>query len=427
MVKTQFMRKIILLFLLALIFRPATPRAQESFLLDSALAEAGRHYPAVRDKEWIRQQEQLALAQLKTQWLPQVQLNGQASYQSDVTRLPVSLPGVTIDPLSKDQYRAVADISQLIYDGGVMKSQRALQQQESQTDQSKVEVELQQLKERLSQYFLGVVLMDAQRKQAGLVMKDIETGMQKIQIQIQEGVAFRSNYDVLKAEWLKADQRLLDIQSSREALIDLISLYIGRKLDSSVHFTAIAPGDFIANEIKRPELRLFEQQRLLTGTREQLIKARTRPKLQLYAQGGYGRPGLNMLNNEFDLFYIGGVRFNWQISSLYTLKKERQQQATVRRRIDVQEDLFRQQTDARLIQEAAAIKKLEQLMERDREIIRLRESITKAASAQLENSVITANDYLREINAEDQARQALLLHEAQWLQARINYQIISGN
>jgi outer membrane protein TolC len=44
----------------------------------------------------------------------------------------------------------------------------------------------------------------------------------------------------------------------------------------------------------------------------------------------------------------------------------------------------------------------------------------------LESGVITANDYLREINAEDQARQALLLHELQWLQARINYKIISG-
>ena len=31
-----------------------------------------------------------------------------------------------------------------------------------------------------------------------------------------------------------------------------------------------------------------------------------------------------------------------------------------------------------------------------------------AAKAQLENGVITANDYLREVNAEDQSRQTLI-------------------
>lgn len=62
----------------------------------------------------------------------------------------------------------------------------------------------------------------------------------------------------------------------------------------------------------------------------------------------------------------------------------------------------------------------------DEEIITLRASVKDAAKAQLENGVITANDYLREVNAEDQSRQALITHQIQLLQAQINYQIISG-
>ena len=48
-------------------------------------------------------------------------------------------------------------------------------------------------------------------------------------------------------------------------------------------------------------------------------------------------------------------------------------------------------------------------------------------NAQLENGVITANDFLREVNAEDQARLSLITHRLQWLQAQINHETISGN
>lgn len=427
MVKCDFMRKILQAAAIACAMLPSTTRAQERLTLDSVMAQASRYYPAMRDRQWIRQQEQLAIANLKTGWLPQVQLSAQASYQSDVTRVPISLPGFSLEPLSQDQYRAVADISQLIYDGGVSRSQKRLQQEEALAAELGVEVELQQLREKMSQYYLAILLLDAQQKQARLVMQDIETGMQKVQAQVEQGLVLRSNYDVLKAEWLKADQRLLDLHSSRGALVDIVSLYLGRKLDTSTVFIPEPATGDRQKELDRPELKLFQQQRQLSLSQEQLLQARSLPRLQLFAQGGYGRPGLNMLKNEFALYYTGGIRLQWSLNSFYTLRRERKQQETLRRRMDVQEDLFRQRTSARLLQEESVLSKMEKLMERDKEIVALRESITKAASAQLESGVITANDYLREINAEDQARQTLLLHEVQWLQARINFQIISGN
>jgi outer membrane protein TolC len=52
--------------------------------------------------------------------------------------------------------------------------------------------------------------------------------------------------------------------------------------------------------------------------------------------------------------------------------------------------------------------------------------VKEAAIAQLQNGVITANDYLREVNAEDQARQSLISHQIQLLQAEINYQTTLG-
>ena len=83
-------------------------------------------------------------------------------------------------------------------------------------------------------------------------------------------------------------------------------------------------------------------------------------------------------------------------------------------------------TNSQLKQQLAEVEKFQLLVSSDNEIINLRKSVTDAAKAQLENGVITANDFLKEINAEDQARQLLITHQIQLLQAQINYQTISG-
>jgi len=79
-----------------------------------------------------------------------------------------------------------------------------------------------------------------------------------------------------------------------------------------------------------------------------------------------------------------------------------------------------------LVQQTAEIRKLEKLLAADEEILGLRSQVSAAVKAQLDNGVITAADYLREINAEDQARQTLAAHRIQLLQARINYSVTSG-
>jgi hypothetical protein len=58
--------------------------------------------------------------------VPQINIVGQATYQNEVTELPIKLPNISVDPLSKDQYKVYADISQTIYDGGNIKNQKKL-------------------------------------------------------------------------------------------------------------------------------------------------------------------------------------------------------------------------------------------------------------------------------------------------------------
>ncbi len=94
--------------------------------------------------------------------------------------------------------------------------------------------------------------------------------------------------------------------------------------------------------------------------------------------------------------------------------------------VDIQKETFVLNTNTQLRQQQSEIDKLKELIVTDEAIIDLRKSVKDASKAQLENGVITSNDYLREVNAEDQARQALITHQLQLLQAQINYQIIVG-
>jgi outer membrane protein TolC len=339
----------------------------------------------------------------------------------------IPFPGVSIEPLSKDQYKVVADVNQMIYDGGLLKQQTAFQKMNAEVEEQKIEVELYKLTDRINQLYLGILFIDEQLKQTELVKKDLQTGLKKIEAQVNGGVAFKSNLLLLRAELLKADQRIIELQSARTGLLDVLSLFTGEAYSAATVLQQPSISVFAAEQtIARPELNLFQKQKALLGEQQNLIKARNLPKTSFFFQGGYGRPGLNFLENKFATYYITGIRFNWAFGGLYTAKKEKELIGINQQIVAVQEDVFLLNTNTQLKQQQAEIDKINQLISKDREIIELRIKVKEAANAQLENNVITANDYLREVNAEDQARQMLIVHQLQLLQAQINYQTIKG-
>jgi len=419
------MKRLLLLLLIAFsLDTGAQPLQQLS--LTTAWELAQKNYPAVKQKELVRQTAGISVENLQKGFLPQFSISGQATYQSDVTSVPISVPGFSIEAPNKDQYKLVADVNQLIFDGGLTREQKAVQQLNAKVEDQKVEVELYKVRERINQLFLSILYLDEQLKQVDLVKKDIETGIKKVEAQVQNGVAFKSNLNMLKAELLKAGQRSIEITTSRKGLVAALALFVGQELNDQLILEQPVAPVTVAGQIARPELALYNEQEKLIGQQDKLIHAKNQPRASLFAQAGYGRPGLNMLKNDFAFYSIGGLRFNWSLGGLYTKKKEREQVQISKRVVEVQKETFLLNTNAQLTQQQAEIDKLQQLIRTDDEIIGLRKTVTEAARAQLENGVITANDYLKEVNAEDQSRQSMITHRVQLLQAQINYQTIAG-
>lgn len=399
--------------------------AQSILKLEEAQARAAANYPLLRQKALAQQQAQLNVSNLQKNLLPQISLGAQATYQSEVTQLPIKLPNITVDPLSKDQYRALLDVNQLIYDGGVIRQQQSLQHLGEKIASQQVAIELQKLRERINQIYLGALLLEYQLGQTAIVEKDLQAGLSRIKAQVSNGTAVKAAQASIEAELIRNQQRAIEISFSKQGLLDVLAVWMGDT--TSVQYQLQKPAEQIAAaEISRPELGYFMLQDSVYQLQNKLVDQKAAPKLSAFAQGGYGRPGLNMLKNEFAFFYTTGLRLQWSISSLYTNKQEKELTRISSRMNEVQKDQFMLQTNAALRQQLAEINKYKQLLSTDQQLIGLRVKVKETAAAQLENGLITPADYVREVQAEDQARQNALIHEMQLLQAIIQYNTISG-
>ncbi len=399
--------------------------AQSILKLEEAQARAAANYPLLRQKALAQQHAQLNVSNLQKNLLPQVSLGAQATYQSEVTQLPIKLPNITVDPLSKDQYRALLDVNQLIYDGGVIRQQQSLQHLGEKIASQQVAIELQKLRERINQIYLGALLLEYQLGQTAIVEKDLQAGLSRIKAQVSNGTAVKAAQASIEAELIRNQQRAIEISFSKQGLLDVLAVWMGDT--TSVQYQLLKPEEQIAAaDISRPELAYFMLQDSVYQLQNKLVDQKAAPKLSAFAQGGYGRPGLNMLKNEFAFFYTTGLRLQWSISSLYTNKQEKELTRISSRMNEVQKDQFMLQTNAALRQQLAEINKYKQLLSTDQKLIGLRVKVKETAAAQLENGLITPADYVREVQAEDQARQNALIHEMQLLQAIIQYNTISG-
>lgn len=404
----------------------AQAQTQAPLSIETCYALAVQHYPLAKQRELIAKSKDYSIENAAKGRLPQISFSGQATYQSDVTQIPIQLPGLDFPTPGKDQYKLYAEASQTLYDGGLIRQQQQAQEARAAVEGQQLDVELYKLKDRVNQLFFGILLLDAQLEQTALLKKDIRLGLNKTEAAIKNGVAFRSSLDILKAESLKADQRTIELTATRKAYSGMLALLIAQSPDQPLVLVS-PPPVAVSETINRPELMLFDAQNQSLALQHNLLTARNRPKVSLFLQTGFGRPALNVLSNDFEPYFIGGLRVQYPLSFLYTLKNDKALIDLSRAQVDLQKETFLFNTRLTLRQQNAEIGKLEALLRADEEIIVLRSGIKNTTSVQLENGVVNANDYLREVNAEDQARQNKLLHDIQLRMAQYNHQTTSGN
>lgn len=401
---------------------------QQTININQCYEWTRNHYPLIRQYGLIEQTEQYNLANAGKGWLPQLAVNAQATYQNEVTRLPFDtealssiLPGFDIPAVSKDQYKVSAELSQTLWDGGIIHSTREMVKAEATANREQLESDLYALNERVNQLYFGCLLQDELIRQNELLQKELQRNIDRITAMMDNGIANLSDKESLEVELLNARQKETELKASRTAYIRMLGALTGQVLENAVLTIPPLPGTQPKAVINRPELRALDARSSFVQVQNKQINAGLMPRIGAFIQGGYGRPGLNMLENSFSPFYIAGVRLSWNLGKLYTLKDDRRKIETSLRQIDVQKETFLFNTQLQLLQQNTEISKIQDLIQSDEKIIRLRTNIKKAAEVKLENGVISVTDLIREINAEDMAKQTAATHRIQHLMAVYSY------
>ena len=412
------------LFIILLLLVGLPSVAQQSITLEECYDLVTENYPLAKQSKLLETQNKLDAEVIATSKLPQLSLDAQATYQSDVIEFPLAMSG--IEPLNKDQYRATVSVNQLIYNGGATAASLDLKSAQLKTKQKQVEVSLYQLKQQINQLYFSVLL--AQESQLLLKAKKVqlEAKLKEVQSGIKYGVILPTSDKVLEAELLKINQQFNALESNKATLIETLSSLISQPIDASTTFQKPLIETQLRTELARPELELFQLKKDEIENSETLLSKQNAPKLLGFATGGYGNPGLNMLDNSFQTFYTVGVKVNWSIFDWNANKKQRESLAINKDFIENETEIFKLNTNIALNQQQKEIDKIESFITSDLEIINLRKDVLKSADSQLKNGVITSSAYITELTNLYEDENTLIKHNIQLQLAKANYNVIKG-
>lgn len=415
------MKKIFLLFFI-LPFTEALAQQADTISLNNCRQLAIANYPLIKQKDLLSEAAGLRIKNLNTNYFPQVSLNGQATFQSAVTEIPKISPMFDFPSMSQDQYKVTLDVNQTIWDGGTTAAQKKLENSNLLADQMNVDVEMAKIKERVNQIYFNILLAQQNEKVVRNIQEELKSKLKKTETGIKNEVMLQSNADIFKAEIIKTEQQLIELSNAKSASLKMLSEFINRTLSETTELI-IPEGPVIepVYDNKRLEMQLLDLQMNKLDISKSLVNTKVMPRFFAFGQGGYGRPGFNMLSNDFDFFYIVGAKLNWNISGFYQSGREKRVIEIQKNILNTQKETFDKNLKIASQKDAADIAKYKQLISKDDEIINLRQNITKTASTQLENGVITATEYVTELNAEMLARLNLELHKIQLKMAEINY------
>ena len=384
--------------------------------MEQCKAWARDNYPVIKQYDLVEQSRRFTVANAAKAWLPQVGVSGTASYQSDVTTIPITLPGVDIPTLSKDQYDVNITVSQQVYDGGAVASAKRLAEAQGDVGREQVSVAMYDVNRRVDELFFGILVLDEQLKQVGVLQSDLSLSLASVEAMVKGGTANQTDVDAVKVEQVKVRQRETSLLTQRNTYLKMLSTFIGKEIGDGD--TLVKPTLPVLQNCanSRPELALYAAQERLLDARQKSLNVALRPNVGLFARGGYGNPGLNMLKDDFDAYYKVGVTLSWSFGSLYTRANDRRNIDIERQTVQSERDAFLFNTRLQTEMQSGAVDNLREQLRQDDEIITLRRRIREKAELRVANGTETVNEMLRDINAVSDAQLGKRLHEIQLLQ-----------
>lgn len=412
-----------LIFLFFLLFNN-----NDTLTLRQCYEDTYKSYPETEKIQLYNSSSGLKLSNLGVNYYPQFSIKGSATYQSDVPKIDISSPFFKSPELSKDRYQLTLDIKQIIFDGGNTGSLKEYENKQLLVDRQKVEVELYSLRQKINDLYFGALLLQEKKNITRLLFDDIKQRISEISSKTENGILPKSSLYALQAQLIQAEQELQNIEADRISTINMLGIMMGRSLDEN---TILLLPDVNYkkggnSQINRPEYKLFELQKNQIDALKEITITTNIPRLNAFGQLGYGRPGLNMLDNSFKTYYLFGLNLSWNPYDWNSKNYQIQIYDVNKKIIDKQKETFDINLKITIEKYKSDILKYEQLLDKDDEIISLRDKVTASYASQLQNGIITSSVYLTELNNKIQSLLIQKTHQIQLIQSKINLLTIRG-
>jgi outer membrane protein TolC len=424
-----------LIFLLLFISPKLIGQDSEKLSLFECIKLARESHPYFSDKQRIIENTNLKIKSVKTQWFPQLNATGQATYQSDVTQLPSALvskltQGTSINPASfktsADQYKAYVDVNQMLYDGGSVSAQKKIAEASSDADLYQNESELHKINEQVNQVYFNLLLLKENMKLIKNVKSNLTEQQKKIESGVKNGILQQSDLDNINIELLKNQQQIEELKINYSTNIEILAELTGKNLNDSLKIEEPVVEISDTGSFHRAELNAFDAQKISLGFSDKLLKSQRLPRVYAFSEGGYGRPGFNMLSNDFSTFWIVGINFKWNIWDWNKTSNDRQELLIQSDMVESKKQAVEKSLRISIDASKSRIAQLEKSIVTDSAIVNLRSEVSQRSSLKLEHGTITASDYINDFNAEIQAKIQMQTHQIQLVQEKVNYFTIKG-
>lgn len=388
--------------------------------LDECIGWAYDNYPQIKEMSLIEMTKGIDLKNAAYAWLPHLNISGKATWQSEVVEMPMDIPGMDIN-IPHDQYGLTAEFTQQLWDGGTSRSQKELAEAGAEVKKTQLETNLWSIRSRVQNVFLGIILIDKQLELNRLLRESLERSSEEVKSRMEAGVALPSDLDQVSVNILSCLQQRTSLDADRKSYVKILGLLTGRDMtdvELAVPQDAVNYVDDGARDFEtRPEMAFYAAQLKQNEFQRRQLNTLIFPKLNLSLQGGYGRPGMNMLSGDFSGYFVAGLKLQWNIGALYTRGLDKRRVNADAQKIDLTRKSFILNSSVEAEQKNNAILKARDVLEKDSEIIGLRQRIRASGENQYREGTIKMNDYLSMLDEEYKAKANESMHEVQLMMA----------
>ena len=395
-------------YLLAMILLPI---AVHALSLNEARSMARDNYPAIRQYRMIEQSRDFTLDNAAKGWLPQVSISAGAYGFTDILKSDQRMEQMGMD-MNNFMANASVMIKQSLYDGGQIAARKKVVWAESQVQKQQLDVSMYAINEQVDQLFFSILLLDEQLKQNALLQKDLATSEQTIRSMMIGGIANQTDLDAILVERLKAEQQNESLLASRQSYLRMLGVFVGKDLAAAAETLEKPAQGYVRANVNRPELKYYASQNLLLDAQRKQLNTQLRPTVGIFGMGMVHSKMSDMLNNGM---MVAGVSVSWNIGALYTRKNDIRKIEVQRQINDSQREVFLFNNRLQNEEANGAIASLKRQIEKDEEIVRLRENIRGKSDRKVELGTKSVNELVSDINAVSLARAQKAMHEIQLL------------